>query len=271
MPRPAFHLFAYSFVDQYVRIDGHAHGQHHARNAGQSERCVKKREAGHDDSDVNDERKDREQPEKTVACDHKSRHRAKADNGRGFARFDRIRAKAWADGPLLDNRERGGKGARFQEQRKPVHLLLAEMAGDLAVTAWDFRTDDWRRNHLIVEDDGEWLANVFPRNARESRRAFAIQFKHDGRLAALVVKTCIGIRQIVAAYENLLAHENASTAAFLVGQKRVVRRHAARFGVLRRDACVDELESQLRCRADAGLDLIGSEARHLDQNAVLAI
>ena len=99
----------------------------------------------------------------------------RADIGREFALLDRILAEAGTDGALLDDGQRRRQRAGAQQDREIVGALHGEAAGDLARAAEDRLADHRRRDHLVVEHDGERLADVLLRRLREFARARRVE------------------------------------------------------------------------------------------------
>ena len=70
-----------------------------------------------------------------------------------------------------------------------------EAAGDLAGAAEDRLADHRRRDHLVVEHDGERPADILLRHLREPARAGGVEAEGDDRLAgALVEAGCASSR-----------------------------------------------------------------------------
>ena len=235
---------------------------------------MKQRETRHDDGDVDDKGENREKTEEAVSRDHERRDGGEPHDGCRFSRLDRISAEARADRTFLDDRKGSRKRARSQEKRQPVHLFLAEIACNLPTAARDFRPDYGCGDHLVIENDREGLADVFPRHPRERGCAFAVELEIDGPLsdaARPVVVSGIGIDEIVAADNHLLMKEDLAARMLGIRQDHVIRRDAIGLGILRGHGPIDKLEGQFRRCADPRLDLIRRQARHLDQDAVLAV
>ena len=85
------------------------------------------------------------------------------------AGMDRVGAEVGADGALLDDGERRRQRAGAQQQGQLVGLLRGEVAGDDAAAAEDRLADDRRADHLVVEHDGERLADVLAGGGAEAR------------------------------------------------------------------------------------------------------
>ena len=191
-----------------------------------------------------------------------------------LALLNRVRAKARADRPLLDDRKRCRQRAGAQQQAQPVNLFHREIAGDLTSAAWDFANDSRRGHDLVVENDGEGLADVIPCNARECHGAPGVEFEIDraaANPATAVVVPSVGIHDIVAADQHFPANEDVAPSMLGVRQQLIVWRHTVGLGFFRGYRRVDKLERQFGGRADSRFDFRRRKPRHLDQQAVLAL
>ena len=77
--------------------------------------------------------------------------------------LDRVLAEPRAHHALLDHGELRRQRARAQQNGEIVGGLHREVAGDLPAAAEDRLADDRRRNHLVVEHDGERPADILLR------------------------------------------------------------------------------------------------------------
>ena len=83
-----------------------------------------------------------------------------ADDAGELAGLDGVGAERGADGALLDDGELGRQRAGAQLDGELVGGLDREAAADLAGAAQDRLADHRRRDHLVVEHDGERPADV---------------------------------------------------------------------------------------------------------------
>ena len=89
--------------------------------------------------------------------------RIAGDDTGGDAGLDRVGAEARADRALFGDVERRRQRAGAQQHGEVVGRLRREVAGDLARAAGDRLLDGRRGDHLVVEHDGEALADVLAR------------------------------------------------------------------------------------------------------------
>ena len=88
-----------------------------------------------------------------------------------LAGVDRVLAEAGPDRSLLDDGKRRRQRAGTQQDGEIVGLLNGEAAGNLPGTAEDRLADDRRGDHLVVQHDGERLADIGLRRLGELARA----------------------------------------------------------------------------------------------------
>ncbi len=195
---------------------------------------------------------DTEQPVEQHHEDHDQRHRDEAGGGAGM---DRIGTEIGTDGALLDDGERRRQRTGAQHQRQILGALRREGAGDLTRAAGDRLADIGCRQHLVVEHDGEGLADILRRHVGEAARAGRIELEDDDRL--VVVEGEIRGIELAAIDHHPLAHQvegllPGPRLAGLVGHRQqvVARRHVAlhRFAEVARR--VHQAEGQLRRLAD---------------------
>jgi hypothetical protein len=167
------------------------------------------------------------------------------------------------------------QGARAQQQREVARRLHREAAGDDAAAAEDRLADHRRADHLVVEHDGEGLADILAGGVAEAARAGGVELEADHRL--VVLEGGLRVGQHVPADHDALAHDIsalAATIALLVLRRQdlVAGRQAAAARLLDGDAGIDELKCQLGGAAEQSLDVLGIvDARQLHQDAALPL
>ena len=154
------HLLADALIDQHVGIDRDADREHDAGDARQRQRRAEQRQHAEDHGDVDGDRDIGEQPEQAVGREHEDDDQRRAGIGGVLAGVDRILAEAGTDRALLDDGERRRQRAGAQQDGEIVGLLNGEIAGNLPGAAEDRLADHRRRDHLVVEHDGERLADI---------------------------------------------------------------------------------------------------------------
>ncbi len=98
-----------------------------------------------------------------------------ADEARELAGLDAVGAERRTNGALLDDGELGRQRAGAQLNGEVVGGLDREVARDLAGAAEDRLADDRRRDDLVVEHDGEGLADMLLGEVAELARARLIE------------------------------------------------------------------------------------------------
>ena len=137
------------------------------------------------------------------------------------------------------------------------------MAGNLARAAGDGAENARRRNHLVVEHDGEGPPDIGRGHLAELLAAANIEAEIDHRLAIARVEARRGVGQVLALHHHLLFDRQF---ARLVGLFEHVDIAGIGAGI------GDEAEFQLRRGADDFLQAVGVlQARHFDQHAVIAL
>ena len=129
-----------------------------------------------------------------------------------------------------------------------------------------------RGNHLVVEDDGEQLADILLRCLSEALSALGIEAERHDRFAGALVERCLRVDEIFAGNDDAVLDQ--------IGHRRIVGRihdrragrRTALDGLLDRNGLVDHLEGQLCRLAENVLQpLRVLQARHLHQDAVRAL
>ena len=82
--------------------------------------------------------------------------------------------------------------------------LHREVAGNLAGAAEDRLADHRRRDHLVVEHDGERPADVLLRHLGEAPRAVGVEAEGDDRLAGALVEAGLRVGQVLARHQDAL-------------------------------------------------------------------
>ncbi len=233
---------------------------------------VEQRQHAEDHSDVDRHCDVGEDAEQSVSGDHEHDHHSRADIRGDLALVDRILAEAGADDALLDRRQLRRQGAGAQQDRQIVGALHGEAAGNLPRAAEDRLTNDGRRDHLVVEHDGEGLADVFLRHLREFAGAAGIEAERHDRFAGALVKARLGVGQLVAGHQHALLDEIGRFGFAGAVENLRILGGAALLRLLRRHRGVDHAEFELGGLADdVEQPLRIAEPRHLHQNTVGAL
>ena len=266
------HLLADALVDQHVGVHRDADGQHDAGDAGQGQRRLQEREQAEDHADVDGDRDIGEQAEQAVGREHEDDHQDRAQVGRVDAGGDRVLAEAGADGALLDDGQRRRQRAGAEQDRQVVGLLDREIAADLAGAAGDRLADHRRRDHLVVEHDGERPADVLQRRRAEAAGAGIVEAEGDDRLARALVEAGLGVDQVLAGDDDALLDQIWLTFVLGGGSTSESAGGRLRAPVLRRHRHIDQAEGELGGLADQLLEARRVlQTRHLHQHAVGAL
>jgi hypothetical protein len=143
----------------------------------------------------------------------------------------------------------------------------------LTAAAKDRLSDHRRADHLVVEDDGEGLADILAGRVAKPSRAGSIELEADDRL--VVLEGGLRVGQHVAADHDPLPHHIGALAAavsplFLRREDLVPGRQPPAPRLLDGDAGIDQLERQLGGAAQERLDLLRIvDAGELHQDAAL--
>ncbi len=244
-------LLADALVDQHVGVDRHTHGERDAGDARQGQRRPEQRQAAEQQAKVEEQRDVGIDAELSVEHDHEEHDERDADDAGKRAGMDRIGAEARTDRALLED------GERRRQRAAPLRDGLA---------------DHRRADHLVVEHDGEELADIGAGRVGEAARARRIEGEGDHR-RAVVVEGGLRVGERVAADHDALLDDDRRAlpgAAVLQRQQLVAGRQVAALGVLDIDARVDEAQRQLGGAADELLHVLGIlDAGKLDEDAVL--
>ena len=240
-------------------------GEHDAGDAGQRQRGAEQHHEGEDQEDVNAERDVGEDAEHAVGDQHVAEHQHGSDVSRALAGVDRVLAEAGTHRALLHNGEFCRQRTGAQQHREVIGLLHGKIARDLARAARDRTKNARRRDDLLIEHDGEGLADVLGRHLAELLAAPQVEAEIHHRLAGTLVEAWLGIGQVLALHHHaLLDRQRAGALALLViGQLIEVGRVLALIG--------HQAELELGGRAEDVLQALGVlQARHLDQDTVVA-
>ncbi len=154
-----------------------------------------------------------------------------------------ILAEAGADGAFLDDGERRRQRAGAQQDGEIVGALDGEIAGDLPRAAENGLANDRRGDHLVVEHDGERLADVRSRRLGELARAGRIETEADDRFAVALIEAGLGVDQIAAGDEHALLDQEL-LAAFAL-ENFQIRRRMGLGRLFRAHGLVDHAEVEL--------------------------
>ncbi len=273
-PPPAFQFLADTLVDQYVRIDRRADGQHEACDARQGQRRIECRHDRDDQEDVEDQREVRIDAKAAIDDEHQRQHRHRRDDPRQHALFDRILPKFGRNGALFDDRHLHRQCARTQRDRQRVGARDAEAARNLRAAAQDRFIDRRRRQHLAVEHHRKALADILRGHLGKGARSARIETNRNDRLPGLRVIALLRVDQLLAADHHLAAQDLERRAAALalgIGDDFAAHRHATSSGFGRVGVGVDHAEFEARGLADQLLERGRIlQARDLHNDAVIA-
>ena len=181
-----------------------------------------------------------------------------------------ILPKTGTDGALFNHGQRRRQRTRAQQDGEIVRLLHGEIAGNLPGPAKDRFADDRRRDHLVVENDGERLADILLRGFGKFTRTTRVESEADDRLAIALVEAGLGVGEIGAGDQYALLDQIFLPA--LAVENFRVRRRMGRDRLLRGHRLIDHAKIKLRGLAENFLQPRRVlQAGHLDENAVSAL
>src|SRR6185437_15175442 len=145
-----------------------------------------------------------------------------------------------------------------QQEREIARRLHGKAARDDATAAGDRLADHRGADYLVVEHDGERLADILARRIAEPLRSGRVEGEADDRL--VVLKFHAGVGQRIAADHDPLVYDIGAGAAVigaavLGGQDLVAGRHPTAPRIFNRDVGVDKLKGQLGGTPEQGLDV----------------
>ncbi len=258
-------LFADPFKDQHVRVHRHPDGQDNARDPRQGQRGAYEAQQAKDQPDIDDKRDIGENPESAVAEEHEDQHQREGHDTGDLARLDTVCAELRPDGPLFEELKPGRQGPRAQQNRQIGGFFDSEPARNDAGPARDMALDHRRANDLVIQHDGERIANICGGVITELTRARWVEPERHRRPPVLI-EIRLRIDQFLAGHNRPLFEDVID--AFIVKRWQDFVARTGGFGGIRR-AAHHRLEGQLRGGADNVLQLRGtSHARHLDQDTV---
>src|SRR5262244_491366 len=175
----------------------------------------------------------------------------------------------------LNDGEAAGELARAQQHREVERLLDREAAGDLPAAAEDRLADHRRRDYRAVDHDGERVADVLLRDARELAGAGGVELEVDDRLLRARIEADLGVGQIAGGDHSVFIDQIGHR---ITVQHLGIRRRPEADRVLWGHALIDEPEFELaapgrdlhqpldvRARRQAEPDAVGIE--RLDRSA----
>ena len=147
-----------------------------------------------------------EQAEQAVGQQHEDHDQRGAEIGGELALLDRILAEAGADDALLDRRSAAPaarrRAAGWRDRSRSRTVKLPEICPRAAE---DRLADHRRRDHLVVEHDGERTCRHSPASTcGEVARAGGVEAEGDDRLAGALVEAGLRVGQFLARHDDAL-------------------------------------------------------------------
>jgi len=187
--------------------------------------------------------------------------------------LDGILTETGANHALLDHGKLGGQGAGAQQNREVVRRFHGEIAGDLPAAAQNRLANDRRRDHLVVEHDGERPPHVLLGDLGKFAGAGGIEFEVDHWFAGALVEGRLRVGELLARNDHpLLQQIGLPVLSFRTVHDFRFRRRPALQRLLGRHRAVDQTERQLRGLAENIEELLRiAETGHLHQNAIVSL
>src|ERR671924_102103 len=213
-----------------------------------------------------------EKSERAISESGERECRDATDDAGRHAGLDRIGAERRTDGALLDNGELGRQRSGPELDRQVVRALNRERPRDLSRSAKYGLADDRCGEHLVVQHDREWPADVFACEFAEDPGARLVETERDDRLVRALVETRLGVDQLVTAQDRCLPQQVRKTIALCRRIDPVAGRRQRRFRVFGGYRRMHLMEAELCGFANQVLKLLRVlQARKLNQNAITAL
>ncbi len=254
-------------------------GQDDAGDAGQGQGGLEVGQGAEQDDDVEEEGDDGVDPGDLVEDDHEGHDGDDGHEPGHEALADGVGAEGRADRPLLEVLDAGRQRAGLEDDDEVVGFLGREPAADdAALGPGDAVLDDRGRLDLLVEDDGDLLADVGAGDLLEAGAAVGVEGEGDGRAVPLVGHPADGPQVLARDRGDLVDEIEAGLAALgialedlgVVGDHPVIGLEQGRLVGGR--AGLDELPFQDGGDLDQLLDAVGVvDAGQLDDDLVVAL
>src|ERR1035437_5482392 len=163
-------LLADAFENQHIRIHRHTDGQDDSGDTGQGQNRMEIRDGRQQNDGIEHQRQHRIDARALVVHQHDRDHRHQSGETGDDALMDRIGAQRGSDGALLVIDHARGQRTGTQVARQIDAFLFTAQAGD-AAGVLDFGLNGGHADDLVVEDDGELIADVGFRVAAEAASA----------------------------------------------------------------------------------------------------
>ena len=166
----AAQLLLDTFVDDHVGINGHTHRKHDTGYTGQRQYCAERHQHTHKQEDIEDKCHVGHPSRRLVEESHIKEHQHERQHEREHTGIDRLGTQRRADHRILNDAGRSGNLTRLEHVGQVLSLLYGEVTGDARVAAVDLALYSRGRIYISVEDDGDSLADVLPRELCPLRR-----------------------------------------------------------------------------------------------------
>ncbi|OGT84536.1 MAG: hypothetical protein A3H91_12995 [Gammaproteobacteria bacterium RIFCSPLOWO2_02_FULL_61_13] len=227
-------FLADAFINQYVGVHGHTHGQCDAGNTRQRQRRLQQGQQRHDENCVDHQRDVGNQAKHAVIDHHEQEYEYRTYHRGNGSLLDVVTAQAGADRALFHNFYGCRQRAGAQQQRQVARLLGRIQPGDVETFSQlllDYRhIDDFLDGLLFLyqltillhgirlglnEHHGHALADLVPGGAAEDVGALAVQRNADVRPAAHGIDAGGGINDVIAGEHDLLLQQHGLVAAIV--------------------------------------------------------
>ena len=179
-------LLSDTLVDEHVRVDRHAKGQHQPRDAGQGHHRLQAGHGAEHQKQVEHERKVGDHAGGQVIDHHESHHEDGGHDAGADPGANAVLAELSAHGVVPFQLDVGREASGAKRGHQVVHFRPGEGALDDSA-AGDARLDGGRRVELLVEDDGQSLADVLRGQPLELPPTHAPEAESDRGHAGIVV------------------------------------------------------------------------------------
>ncbi len=179
--RPPFLLDA--LEGENVGVHRHTDREQESGDTGKTERDGNLFVQRHGEDAIGDQAEISDQAGPAVEQNHKQDHQRDADEAGVHREIERLLAEGRPDGFLFHDLDRDRQRAGVELADQGFSLLQGEIAGNLGRAAQDGFVDHRQRCRLFIQEDRQRFADVSLGNLAEERRALAVEFDRNDRLA----------------------------------------------------------------------------------------
>ena len=274
-------FLAESFVNENVRVYGHAHGENDARDARQREHKMKHRHRAEEDDHVYQEAEEGHDSCKTVVDDDEAEDERETGQSSHDAAANGVRPERRRDAARFFDLHRDPQRI-FQRAGKVSGFLVREAAGNHCAAAIDGLIDVGRALDLPIKHDGNLAAGRGQRLRQVAEDLCPFRIQRERNAVTLLVEVCVSALDVLTGefgppFDEELELHLLAFDPVLVGLDDIAGRHDLFAGFNARDTVrAAGYSSELELRhalqfALRGFDLLGVQPWNLHQDALAAL